>query len=63
MTDKPLLTVPEFCRHYNVSRSLLYRMLREEQIVAVKVGRLTRIRREDADAWARRLANYKPKAA
>jgi excisionase family DNA binding protein len=60
---KPLLTIPEFCREYSVSRSLLYRLLRDEDLKAVKVGRLTRIRREDADAWARRLASFKPKAA
>ena len=57
---KPLLTVREFCHEYNVSRSLLYRLLRDEQLQAVKVGRLTRIRRQDADAWAQGLTSFRP---
>jgi len=61
--NKPLLTIPEFCREYSVSRSLLYRMLRDERIRAVKVGRLTRIRRGDAEAWARGLIAYQPEKA
>jgi len=59
---KPLLTIPQFCSEYSVSRSLLYRLLRQGELSAVKVGRLTRIRRDDADAWARRLSTYKPVA-
>jgi excisionase family DNA binding protein len=63
MDNKPLLDLRQFCREYCVSRSLAYRLMRDGDLKAVKVGRLTRIRREDADAWARRLASFKPKAA
>jgi hypothetical protein len=32
------------------------------QLKAVKIGKLTRIRREDAEAWAANLHSYKPAA-
>ncbi len=58
--NDPLLTIPEFCRAYKISRSLFYRLLRERQIRAVKVGRLTRIRRVDAERWLKDLGAAKP---
>jgi excisionase family DNA binding protein len=60
--ESALLSIPAFCREYSVSRSLTYRLIRNGDLAAVKVGRLTRIRREDAEAWAATLAAYKPAA-
>jgi excisionase family DNA binding protein len=60
---KPLLTIPEFCREYSVSRSLAYRLLGDGDLRAVKVGRLTRVTRAAADAWLRQLESFKPKQA
>ncbi len=57
-----LLSIPEFCRENKLSRSYAYRMLGNGTLTAVKVGRLTRIRREDAEAWAAKLHSYKPTA-
>jgi excisionase family DNA binding protein len=57
-----LLSLPDFCREYKLSRSLAYRLLRDGTLKGVKVGRLTRIRREDAEAWAATLQSYKPAA-
>jgi excisionase family DNA binding protein len=55
-----LLSVPVFCERYRLSRSLAYRLMGSGAIVAVKVGRLTRIRSEDAEAWAASLTAYRP---
>ena len=62
MFGKNLLTIPEFCRDHGVSRSFAYKLLRNGDLKAVKVGRLTRIRAEDAADWAHQLAPYKPRA-
>jgi len=53
-----LLSLPEFCREYKLSRSLAYRLLRDGGLKGVKVGRLTRIRRKDAEAWVAKLRSY-----
>ena len=54
------MPIPQFSFEYGPSRSTTYRLLKDKELVAVKLGRRTLIRREDADAWARRLAVYKP---
>jgi excisionase family DNA binding protein len=59
MTETHLLSLPDFCREFKLSRSYTYRLLRDGALTAVKVGRLSRIRREDAEAWAATLAAYK----
>ena len=51
--------IPEFCNEYKTSRSSVYGFLRDKSLKAVKVGRLTRIRRKDAEAWLAALATYK----
>jgi excisionase family DNA binding protein len=58
LTVAYLITINEFCQRYKVSRSLAYRLLSDGRLRAVKVGRLTRIRQEDADAWARGLGAF-----
>ena len=56
MNDTHLLSLRDFCREFKLSRSYAYRMLRDGTLIGVKVGRLTRIRREDAECWAAALA-------
>ncbi len=62
MPELQLLSIPDFCRENKLSRSYAYRLLRDGTLKGVKVGRLTRIRREDAEAWAANLHSYKPAA-
>jgi excisionase family DNA binding protein len=52
MSTSQLLTVDDFCREFNVSRPTLYRLAARGEIPLVKIGRATRIRRADAEAWA-----------
>jgi excisionase family DNA binding protein len=54
-----LLSLPNFCGEYQISRSSAYRLLQDRTLTAVKIGRLTRIRRSDAEAWLADLATYK----
>jgi excisionase family DNA binding protein len=62
MPESQLLSIPDFCRENKLSRSYAYRLLRDGTLKGVKVGRLTRIRREDAECWAAALTTYKPAA-
>jgi excisionase family DNA binding protein len=51
MAEPQLLSIPDFCRENKVSRSKTFDMIRRKILKAVKVGRMTRVRREDAAAW------------
>jgi excisionase family DNA binding protein len=55
MAEPPFLTIPEFCTEYRTSRSYTFVLLREGRLKGVKVGKMTRIRRKDAQAWAKAL--------
>jgi excisionase family DNA binding protein len=46
-----LITVKQFCTEYGVSRSTSYRLRDSGAVPHVKIGRATRIRREDAERW------------
>ncbi len=46
-----LLTIAEFQRTFNVSRSTVYRLRDRGELSFVHIGRAVRIRREDAEAW------------
>jgi excisionase family DNA binding protein len=46
-----LLTITDICRHYNVSRSTVYRLRDRQELPFVHIGRAVRIRREDVDKW------------
>lgn len=46
-----LLTIADICRHFNVSRSTVYRLRDRNELPFVHIGRAVRIRREDADKW------------
>jgi excisionase family DNA binding protein len=50
-----LLTIAEFCRNFSVSRATFYRLAEAGAFPLIKVGRATRIRRSDAEAWAASL--------
>lgn len=55
-----LLTIPEFCAAYRVSRSLTYEFLASGDLFAVKVGRATRIPSDAAEAWKASLPAFQP---
>ena len=59
MNDQ-LLTVPDAAREARVGRTTIYKEIGTGNLVAVKVGRLTRIRRSDLEGWMRRLGTYRP---
>lgn len=46
-----LMTIPQFCGEYEVSRSTAYRLRDSGAVPHVKIGRAVRIRREDAERW------------
>lgn len=46
-----LMTIPQFCDEYEVSRSTCYRLRDSGQVPHVKIGRAVRIRAEDAQRW------------
>jgi excisionase family DNA binding protein len=50
-----LLTIAEFQRDYNVSRSTVYRLRERGEIRFVKIGRSVRIPREVAANWFAKL--------
>jgi excisionase family DNA binding protein len=50
-----LITVNQFCEEYGVSRSTSYRLRDQGAVPHVKIGRATRIRREDAERWYQSL--------
>ncbi len=58
MSESSLLSIPDFCREFKISRSFAYRLLSTGTLNAVKVGRLTRIPRSAADAWLAGLRSY-----
>jgi excisionase family DNA binding protein len=60
---KPTYSIADFVATFSVSRSAVYREIRDGRLKAVKVGRRTMIRATDADAWLRRLESFKPKQA
>lgn len=46
-----LMTIMEFADEYNISRSTIYRLRDSGDVPHVKIGRATRIRREDVERW------------
>lgn len=49
-----LLTVRDFCERYRVSRTTVWRECKKG-LPIVKIGRATRIKVADAEAWFERL--------
>ena len=52
--------MPEAGQEARVGRTTIYKQIGSGNLVAVKVGRLTRIRRSDLEDWIRRLGTYRP---
>jgi excisionase family DNA binding protein len=52
-----LLSIPDFCARYRVSRTTVYRQRNAGNLPMFKVGRATRIRVSDAEKWAANLIN------
>ena len=50
--DYKLISIQDFCKAYCISRTQFYRIVEAKQIPIVKIGRLSRIRIEDAQTWA-----------
>lgn len=44
-------SIREFCGRYNVGRTKVYQEIAARRLNAVKVGRRTLIRMDDAEAW------------
>ena len=49
------LTIPEAATEARMSRGFMEKEIREGRLIARKVGRHTRIRREELELWAQRL--------
>jgi hypothetical protein len=49
--NKALLTVPDFCGQFSISRTVAYHEMKEGRLRATKVGRRTYIAAVDAQAW------------
>lgn len=58
-----LLTVSDFCSHFSIGRTSLYREVKAGRLKLRKFGSATRIARADAEAWAASLPEYVGEAA
>lgn len=52
---KELITIQEFCERFSVSRTTFYRQRNSGLLPIRKIGRASRIRLADAEAWAASL--------
>jgi excisionase family DNA binding protein len=55
------LTIEEFSRHYNVSRTQTYEALNRGELLAIKVGARTLIPADHAEAWQAARPAYQPR--
>lgn len=58
-----LLTINDFMERYSISRTQVYRLVNGGKLPLLKMGTASRIRREDAEAWAVSLPLYEGEAA
>ena len=60
MTDrlKGFYKIPEFLDNYPMSRSSLYRLVKDGKIPLTKFGRSSRVAVEDAETWAGTLPTF-----
>lgn len=56
MTTK-WFTPAELAKHWQVSQSQIYALVRQRLLKAAKIGRLVRISAEDADAYMREASS------
>ena len=61
--EPTLLTVPDFLTRYAISRSEFYRQVKRGNIPLLKMGTASRVKRDDAEAWAASLPTYRGEAA
>ncbi len=55
MTEKELITIPEFIVRYSISRTAPYREVTAGRLRLTKRGRRSLVSRADADAWMKNL--------
>lgn len=55
---KELLTITEVCAETNIGKTMVYRLINSGQLLAVKLGKKTLIRRADMETWLSSLNNY-----
>lgn len=53
---KRVLTVAEFCRDYNVSKTLAYQLMNAGKLSSLKIGAKRVITTDAAEAWLASLA-------
>jgi excisionase family DNA binding protein len=58
MTEEELLSIRTFCQRFAISRATAYRLMSAGELPAVKIGKSTRIRSEDAARWRGSLASF-----
>jgi hypothetical protein len=58
-----LMPLRAFLAWANIGPTKGYEIINSGEVEAVKVGRLTMIRRDSAERWAASLPAFKPKAA
>lgn len=58
-----MLSIPQFCERFSLSRSTVYRLLATGKLRAIKVGKLRRIRGAEADRWLESLDPSESRAA
>jgi len=47
--EKRLLTVKEACEYLGISKTTLYKLIKEGKLKPVKLGKITRFEKEDID--------------
>jgi excisionase family DNA binding protein len=57
MPERALLTVEEAARYLGVGRTLMYQLIKDQEIETVQIHRLRRVPREAVDAYAARIQN------
>ena len=60
--SKDLLTINDFCEATNLGRTHVYRLLKNNEVKAIKVGRRTFIKREALEQWLENLEPYQTRS-
>ena len=58
-----LLTIPQFCKATNICRTIVYRLINEGRLKAVKVGKKTLIPQSALEEFVASLPAYTDKNA
>lgn len=48
---RPLMTVSDLAKYLAVSKSMIYKLVEEEDIPYIKIGKSLRFKREDIETW------------